>query len=190
MRRMLSGMVALVAVATLVSAASATEWFMKNKQVAWRTSMGAELVVGGAADSSAKALGGATDTTVAISLADYCWESPAFALSTTAAPLMRVYVVSPNTTSNLDSLSFAVDESHDGVNWRNAQGLTAGPSVSLGFAATSKVISFTPTQLASASGGGNGYMYARYIRLRIKIVTGTFTAAKCFIHYPALRSAQ
>jgi hypothetical protein len=187
MRRMLSGMVALFALVTVVSVASASECFMTTKAVAWRTSMGAVLVVGGAADSSAKALGAATDTTAAISLADYCWESPAFATSTTAAPIARVYVVSPNTTANLDSLSFAVDESFDGVEWRVAQGLTAGPSVGLGFIATSKVISFTPTQLASASGGGNGWMYARYIRFRIKIVTGTFAAAKCFIVHPALR---
>lgn len=187
MKRLLGVAMLLVMVA---SVADASECFMNTKSVNWRTSMGATLVVGGAADSVAKALGGATDTTVAISLQDYCWESPAFALSTTAAPIARVYVVSPNTTANLDSLSFAVDESYDGVNWRVAQGLTAGPSVGLGFIATSNNLSFTPTQLASASGGGNGWIYARFIRFRIKIVTGTFTAARCYISYPCLRSAH
>lgn len=191
MKRVLSGMLVVCALVTMASAATASEWYMKMSQVTWKTSKGVETTAQTFSDSVTIALGGVSDTTEAISLADYAWDNFAGSLSANTMPLMRVYLTTPNvgTYTAADSLAWAVDGSMDGANWYGVQGLS-GTAIR---ATLPKVLSFMVSTLA---GGTDANMFAsstyqRYIRLRITAVSShTFTAAKCFIYYPAIRLAQ
>lgn len=178
------GLVAFVLAMASVAWAGNNDSYLKTKQVHWGGYKDCTTTVGTWADSATRALGAVTDTTNAIDISDLDWDLNANALSTTAAPFMRVYLTSPNTTANLDTLKCIVDESGDGTNWRQATSIAAVGTVGPGFTATSKQLSFVLTQLPSQS--TQAWLYSKYIRLRLTIVTGTFTAAKCEVRYPHL----
>ena len=186
MRRLIGGVV--VALVMLATVASASNIYMKAVPVSWRTSISATTTAGGGFDSLAIALGGVTDTTKAISLSDYAWEVHAGSLSGNTQSVLRVYLTTPNvgTYTTGDSLTFVVDGSYDGVNWYTCLPL-AGIVIS---GTTPKVMSFV---VATIDGGTNAVMfptvkYQRFIRLRISAgASHTFTAARCYVYYPALR---
>jgi len=181
------GLVAFVLALGESVAVADGDWYMKDLRVHWKSSVGCTTFAGIYADSAQKALGAVTDTSAAISTKDIAFDAiRGFGVVATAAGVGRVYVVSPNTTANVDTLNFAIQASYSGSgDWFTVLGLTAGQVAgattvkSLGHAVTSKDDG-TLTAL-------RGYPYIRFIE---KIVTGTFTAAELHFVYPAYRWMQ
>lgn len=197
MRRLLSGMAVMVALVTLVSAAGASECFMKMKQVNWRTSLGATTTVGGGFDSLMISNAGTNvvDTTAAINLSDYCYDMFAGSLSANTVPLLRVYAVSKNvgTITAGDSLAWAIDASADGgTNWYGIVGWT-GMVLRTESTGYYKTLPWCINSLAGAGEALSAYtgVYQRFIRIRFKVISAhTVLSTKLFVHYPALRLNQ
>ena len=134
MRRLIAALLTLGLCFTLFGSAEAqSRYRLRTKSAGFATWGPSGMVAGSKQDTSQTSFTGANDvdTTAAIDLSDYAWESVLRingAASVVQAGL-KVWVVSDGAMDAVDSLYYAIEHSPDGVHWVRQDGLIAAGSV-------------------------------------------------------------